>query len=591
MMVKRSSSTNPEQSPILADGHLTDAAMMLAIDGELSAVDRELVKKHVRACWRCRARREHLERTIAEIVEYEHYLVAPDMPPPVGGHAMFVARLDELASQLGRPTLQWRAFVRLLQASGEILSSRLFRFAAIAVVIAVGLYLLPPRETPVVSAAELLQRALASESRSLTGFSQPVVVQKLSIDINGHKLARTIYRDAVRKRMVQRTNVSASEETEAAQNFNRSSFNWDDPLSPDTYSHWREGISSKQDSVMQVNAGEIRLDTKAEAGPVAQASLTFRSGDYHPVSEEIHLRDSTRIEVAEISYEVVGLSSLADDIFGAAPRVDAAPRMALHAVSPSPAQLEAAELDVYLALHGAAADMGEQITVHRAPDGQIAVDGITENEARKQQITSALAGIPFASQHIESIAEAMAHMGSDGSHAKRATLVTSNPPLLEDLLKNDFPDASQRTEFVTRSMALCQDASAHAWALNRLADRYQAQDVTLLEADERSRLRSLLNDHLSALREDVIHLKGQLAPVLASQDSANTTAAASPPTDWRADIHRVHASVELANNAVAPLLVGATGSEEPAQKLQTGLRSTLIQLQNELDTLEQLKYP
>ena len=592
MTVRRSILSHSSQGPIQADGHLTDATLLLAIDGELSEIDRSLVKKHVRACWRCRARREHLERTIAEIVEYEHHLVAPDMPPSAGGRAIFLARLDQLAVQLGNPLLNWRMLMQVGNAGRVAVSSSLFRFAAIIVAGIAGIYLLLQRDPPVVSASELLQRALASESRSLTGISQPVVVQKLSIDINGHKLARTIYRDTLRKRMVQRTNVSTSEEMAAAQDFDRSSFNWDDPLSPRTYGQWREGISQKQDSVTKANAGEIRLDTKADAGPVAQASLTFRSNDYHPVAEEIRLRDNTHIEVAEISYEVVGLSSLSADIFGAAPHVEATPRLISHAAAPSPAQLEAAELDVYLALHGAAADMGEQITVRRSADGEIEVVGITESEARKRQIVSALAGIPFTTQKIESVAEAMEHLGPNTSRATHATLVTSTPPLLDEQLKHDFPDASRRTEFVTRSMSLCQDASVHAWALNRLADRYQPQDVALLEPDERSRLRSLLNDHLSALHQDVRHLQEQLVPVLSTSDPADITAAtASPPADWRMDGHDVHESVESINEAIESLLVGATGTEDSAQKLQQRLHVTLTRVQKEIETLEQQKYP
>lgn len=76
------------------EGHLRDDWLLLAIDGELSASDHACVKDHVRACWTCRARKEQLEKTIKEIVEYEHAQVAPDMPPSAGGKAIFIARLD-----------------------------------------------------------------------------------------------------------------------------------------------------------------------------------------------------------------------------------------------------------------------------------------------------------------------------------------------------------------------------------------------------------------------------------------------------------------------------------------------------------------
>jgi anti-sigma factor RsiW len=595
MMSKRPIFFDATGGPMQADGHLPDSLLLLAIDGELSSAERALVKKHVRACWSCRARREHLERTIAEIVEYEHRLVAPDMPPSAGGRAIFMARLDQVAADLGRPVPHWRLLAFVAQMGRVVLSSRLAHIAAAVLVVTTGAYLMQQRNIPVVSASELLQRALASQSRSLAGVSQPVVVQKLSIEINGHKIARTIYRDAVRKRMVQRSNVSASEELEVAHDFGRSSFSWDDPLSPQAYSQWREGVSRKQESVKQVNAAEIRLNTVAGAGPVTQASLTFRATDYHPVAEELRLSDNTLIEVAEISYEVVGLSSLGADVFGiTAPHVET-PHLSLHtAPIPSPEQLEAAELQVYSALHTAAADMGEQITVRRSGDGQIEVNGITENDARKQQVVSALNGIPYATAKIETVAEATAHIGANIPHASHATLVTSNPPLLEAQLKRGFPDAGQRTEFVTASLSFCQDASAHAWALNRLADRYMPQDVELLSPDDRSRLQAMLTDHIAAIREDMSHLQGHLSKVLdAEADAASTAelAAAPPPEDWRINAHRAHESVEVANDAVSSLLIGATGAEESPQKLQRRLHVALIRLQKEVETLEKRKYP
>src|ERR1700691_2716996 len=150
--------------PLKADGHLTDAWLLLAIDGELSASDYTVVKEHVRACWTCRARKEHLERTIEDIVEYEQALVAPDMPPSSGGKAIFMARLDQLAAELGSPSLVRRWRVSLLQAFRLALSSRVTWVACSSLTVIVCFYVVLQRNTPVVSAIELLQRAAVSES-------------------------------------------------------------------------------------------------------------------------------------------------------------------------------------------------------------------------------------------------------------------------------------------------------------------------------------------------------------------------------------------------------------------------------------------
>jgi len=598
--------------PLKPDGHLSDDWLLLAIDGELSVSDYALVKEHVRACWTCRARKEHLERTIEEIVEYEQALVTPDMPPSAGGNAIFMARLDQLATESGRPSLLRRWAITLFRTSRLGLSPSVTWIAATALAVAVCFYLVLQSNTTAISATELLQRAEASESRSFVGVNQPVVVQKLSIKVNGHKIARTIYRDTVRKRQAHRADVSASDESAIEQDFRRSSFNWDDPLSPQAYSHWREKIAEKKDAVTKLGDGLLKLDTSSTSGPVAEASLTVRQDDFHPVAEDLRLRDNTQIEVAELSYDVVGPSTLSPDIFGEPasteplrlPGVSANP---IRKELPDAAELAISELQAQAALHRIGADLGEQITVRQGADGLVQVDGVAEDESRKRQIAAALTGIPFTELRVKTIAQTAIHQ--QPSHAlptpnpsSLATVVAANPPLLEEQLKQRFPDTDQRIEYVNQSLALCQNASARAWALNRLADHYTPKQVALLDRGAQQQLQRLLTDHISALREDVSRLQNQLGQVLSSASNtaaANTavgayeksspTGAPSPsvPEDWRSRVHRVHSSVETTNEAVSVLLAGSSEEDGSSDKLQLRLRTTLTQLQAELQSLGQ----
>jgi hypothetical protein len=176
--------------------------------------------------------------------------------------------------------------------------------------------------------------------------------------------------------------------------------------------------------------------------------------------------------------------------------------------------------------------------------------------------------------------------------------MAGSTPLLEASLKQRFPDDDQRTAYVNQTLALAQGASARAWALNRLAERYSPQQMQLLDAGSRQRLSALLGDHVAALREDINRLQNQLGQVLspASNTAAANTASPSLPfpnevqhaDDWRDHARRVHSSVETVNESVAALLTGSPANESDNQEaIEIGLRTTLTQLQAELQVLDQ----
>jgi hypothetical protein len=613
MMNKRHNPFGAEPGPMLkADGHLSDAWLLLAIDGELTASDHAQLKEHVRACWSCRARKEYLERTIEDIVDYEQALVASDMPPSAGGRAIFMARLDELAADMGQPSLLnlWRRVAT--QIWGTLFTSKVGWITAALLIVAAIPLLYVLRRPAVVSAHELLQRAALEESHSIVGVNQPVVVQTISIRINGRKLTRTVYRDETRKRQVSRTDVGPTEVSLAERKFLESSLRWDDPLSPEAFSHWRDGVAEKRDAVSVLSGNRLKLDTTAESGPIAEASFTVRADDFHPVAEDLRLRDNTQIEIAELSYDVVGLPSLSPDPFEPITpleplrlpeRAESTPSLSAAGIHPNAAQLAASMLDVQTALHRIGADLGEEISVQEGPGNRVLINGLVADDGRKQQVDTALAGIPFTELHVATIAQAAVHPQSDrkpaeSSGASVATLVAENPPLLQDQLKKRFPDADQRSEYVNQSLAICQSASARAWALNRLADRYTPQQVSLLDRDGQQKLQTLLSDHVAALREDVSRLQNQLGQILSSTSNtaAANTAVGTPqqgapspsaPDDWRSRIHRVHSSVETADEAVSVLLAGSQENGGSSDRLQIQLRTTLTQLQAELQSLGQ----
>jgi peptidoglycan hydrolase CwlO-like protein len=142
-------------------------------------------------------------------------------------------------------------------------------------------------------------------------------------------------------------------------------------------------------------------------------------------------------------------------------------------------------------------------------------------------------------------------------------------------------------------------ASARAWALNRLADRYPSAAVAALGDDPRRKVQVLLADHVTALREDLSSLQNQLGEILSQSSntpSANTSltepilsgspAARETSADWRNRVRRIHSSTEAVHEAVATLLTSSQPGSD-AEAIEVNLRTTLTQLQTELQLLDQ----
>jgi hypothetical protein len=110
-----------------ADAHLSDRQLLLEVEGELSSRDEKLVRAHVEACWKCRARRQELERAITDFVRVHQRQFDAELPPVAGPRALLKARLAELSATEPEPRSKWFLISRGLASA-----------AAICVVLALG---------------------------------------------------------------------------------------------------------------------------------------------------------------------------------------------------------------------------------------------------------------------------------------------------------------------------------------------------------------------------------------------------------------------------------------------------------------------
>jgi anti-sigma factor RsiW len=79
------------------DSHLSDQQLILDVEGELPARDEKTVRAHVEACWKCRVRRQELERAIADFVRLHQREFDRELPPAAGPRALLKARLAQFA--------------------------------------------------------------------------------------------------------------------------------------------------------------------------------------------------------------------------------------------------------------------------------------------------------------------------------------------------------------------------------------------------------------------------------------------------------------------------------------------------------------
>jgi hypothetical protein len=267
--------------------------------------------------------------------------------------------------------------------------------------------------------------------------------------------------------------------------------------------------------------------------------------------------------------------------------------------------LAEAEIEADSVLHELGADLGEQINLTTHDGHEVSIEGIVNDDVRKLQVVSALQNIPHTRLHILTIDEAQRAPSPIPSHVESSVpsveVMVAAPPLLEAQLSARFSDKDQRIAYVNQALSLAQLASARAWALNRLADRYPPKGVAVLDNEARRKLQVLLTDHVSALREDVSSLQNQVAEILpgSSNTPAANTSVTSPlesksanalelSEDWRDRIRRIHSSTEAVHESVVALLSSSQPSDRnDANAIEVNLRTSLTQLQNELQALDQ----
>jgi hypothetical protein len=301
--------------------------------------------------------------------------------------------------------------------------------------------------------------------------------------------------------------------------FQRIGFDWDNPLSADRFSAWRESIPDKHDQIF-VSRYSLTLRTTPLAGEgneVDYASLTVNRSDWRPVSEHIEFRNQPALDVAELSYEV---RLLLPTVPATEPANSTDTKPANTAAVEPDVNLFETELAVRYALHRLGADLGESIDIRTSTSRpeSVSVIGIVSSGGRKQELLAALSSIPHVVAQLQT--------EGDSGLVDLPPLVTRAEPLIvtvrspiEKELLDYFGDASAVETFSKRAAGVTEDLMGRAWALRHLSERYGtagATDEPPLSPSSRELLKAMRQDHYRAMSNTTADLTALLRPLLLS---------------------------------------------------------------------------
>ncbi|WP_144312423.1 hypothetical protein [Terriglobus saanensis] len=271
--------------------------------------------------------------------------------------------------------------------------------------------------------------------------SPGVLYQEISIRTERQQMRRSIYRDLEGKRFLKRVKLNEGEESLKGE-LTQAGIDWETPISATSYQAWHDHQPLRADKVVRAGNHLLRLTTTVPGGSVAEQSLTVRDTDFHPVRRTVAFRDLGTVEIAELDFKILPWSAVDAGVFEPldrslslvttnsvrVPQIPRAPE------SLSPIQFDEAELGARLILNQLHADAGEQIEIHRVPQG-IEVEGIVETDERKRELQTRLSMVPHLTISIQSVTDVKNKEDFRGATELKIASVVDRPSPLETSLQ------------------------------------------------------------------------------------------------------------------------------------------------------------
>lgn len=499
------------RKPLAYPRHLTDEQLLRLADRELSQAEANRAQRHLDDCWTCRARAAQWQECVEGFIAWRERKASLADPP--AAWAGFQGRLAAQARTL--PAKAAPPFSRSLPFAYALAAALLV--ACVATVV-----LRPARLAP---ANELLERAQSREQAAVRSILRPVVHQRIRIQ-RGPATATAEYWREPDGRILRETwsDGSGPLPGQFRSLYERHRLDARNPLSPANHSRWRESLSTKDEQVTADDRRRlIRIRTtnrSAKAGEIHTATLSLRQTDLHPMEQAYRVRTESGDEeykLAELAFEVLPAEQVMPTLFPALPApairdtstMSAAPA---EPAAPSDGQLETAEALVRQALHDVEADRREVPDVVRNGT-TIVVRALADTPERAQELTAALAGIPYTTPEVATAAPAS--QGVETLPAVEAAHVFTSTPPFAQALREYAGGLDPANNLLNEIRDALRPMRVEALALRRLARRYPDADRIRLAPQARQMVDQLFAGHTAAIRNGLTRLDPLLLPLLA----------------------------------------------------------------------------
>lgn len=242
----------------------------------------------------------------------------------------------------------------------------------------------------------------------------------------------------------------------------------------------------------------------------------------------------------------------------------------------------ALEVEVLRLLNQAGADLGEQVSVARTPQGSLRVQAVVDTEERKAQILSALAPVMGERAVVLDVVTAV-----EVQRRKAQTQKPTGPTAVRQFKPGDDhvpADTELRRHlrarggddeqleadvlsFSVRASTHSRNALQHAWALKRLVGRFSAQELDSLDAASKLKWLSMVREHADAVRRETAALRQQLRPVFPPDRAAppGVGSGAPAPEGVAASAARLLEMCSTVDALTSAAFTVSAGSSAPAE--------------------------
>ena len=550
--------------------HPEEGQLLRYLDGELPGRKARQIRKHLEACWHCRAELEELQNTAGDCVRYRKNVLGTCLPPPPDPWQDLSRGFDRIDASLDGESLAAR-LARAMFLPRPAVPWAVTGAIAVAVVCTIVYQL---RETPSVQAAALLKKAVAVAD------SRPRPARRIRISTASQQLTRVIG-----------AGQPASDAPAIERLFRSANYNWDDPLSARAFETWRDQLPAKRDEVAAIedpqspDRNSYRIQTTTDASELVSATLKLRMTDFEPLEGRFEFRNRDWVEMTELTDQPTLPASTVAGATGGMPRQ---PGMPPDRVEPSAEPMNPAgvaeELQVVAALHQVGADLGDPVEIareqradpgerhgHSAPTPETDSRGARFHAGRGRAVLTNRAGCPGPG----------APSGPEGTPPETPALrdsAGSAPPPFQARLEERLGGRPQFERFSSQLLDGSDAVMSRAYALRRLAQQFPPDVERQLSAEGRRVLRDLGREHVAALARQSGEMDAALSRILAALGGA------AAPGEVRLESAAWQpASEELLSAArrvetVLAVLLGMAAPDNPADHTPSQLLAALAQL-------------